>query len=456
LIKLSKPEFNGSIAFFDPDNYLLCGVDLHREQVGLRFAHFMGCNFSEQHVGNISSNMAQLLEKPIFLEKYEHFNHLFHEYIGYSEPVYLKKKKMGILTVAKLASGNREEDKRSIYNLLRLLLQSSLEIGSLKGFGKVEFKSQNPNFLAKNTFDDIKTKSLALREVIKKAKTLSRFDNPIILYGESGTGKELFANAIHNASPRANKPFVSLNCASLSQSLLESELFGYSGGAFTGAYERGKKGKIELAHNGTLFLDEIENLSMSAQAMLLRVLQENEFIKVGDEKITKVNIRIICATNHKMRDLCEEKAFRWDLYYRLAGIELALPPLRERKADIALLCRNYLDQATQKRGINKNLPPEALELLVHYHWPGNVRELYNILESAWILSPGDVINKRVVAELINYYGAKTSASREVKKAKLLETLASCNGNIKLAAKSLNISRATAYRWLSEYVKSDKF
>lgn len=304
------------------------------------------------------------------------------------------------------------------------------------------------DFIAKYGVADIQYKSSIMNELVQKITLISKSEQTILIFGESGVGKELFANFTHNESWRNNGPFVSVNCAALTQSLMESELFGYSEGAFTGAIKGGKKGKIELAHNGTLFLDEIGDLSPNAQAMLLRVLQEQELMRIGDEKIIKVNIRVICATNKNLKQLCESKQFRWDLYYRLAGFIIEIPPLRERREDINFLANCILADICYKYGDVKKLSPIALKMLENYSWPGNVRELSNFIESAYILTINNTISQETVQELIDVNNFVTDTmDKPLEKENLQEVLESVSGNVTLAAKKMNVSRATIYRWL---------
>ncbi|MBI5166542.1 MAG: sigma-54-dependent Fis family transcriptional regulator, partial [candidate division NC10 bacterium] len=232
--------------------------------------------------------------------------------------------------------------------------------------------------------------SPAMRQVLELVEQVAPSSATILLQGESGTGKELIANAIHLGSPRRDRTFIKVNCAALPETLLESELFGYEKGAFTGAAAR-KEGRFELAHGGTLFLDEVGDLSLATQAKLLRVLQEGEFERLGGTKTLKVDVRLVAATNTNLTQAVKEKRFRGDLYYRLNVITINLPPLRERQEDIPLLAQHFL--LTYSRKNNKAIDgfsQEAMDLLLEYPWPGNVRELENIIERAVVLTKGGV------------------------------------------------------------------
>ena len=214
----------------------------------------------------------------------------------------------------------------------------------------------------------------------------------VLIRGESGTGKEMVAHAIHYNSPRANKPFVKVSCAALPDSLIESELFGYEKGAFTGAEQR-KKGRFELAEGGTLFLDEIGDINLTTQVKLLRVLQEREFERLGSTETIKVNVRMIAATNKDMERAIAAGTFREDLYYRLNVFAIFVPPLRERKADLLLLVDHFLEKFSHehKKSI-KRISTPAIDMLMSYHWPGNVRELENTLERAVLMCDGQVVH----------------------------------------------------------------
>jgi transcriptional regulator of aroF, aroG, tyrA and aromatic amino acid transport len=243
-----------------------------------------------------------------------------------------------------------------------------------------------------NTFSDILGVSESLKKVLDLGKIVAKGESTVLIRGESGTGKELFARAIHMESFRSGKPFVPINCAALPESLLESELFGYAEGAFTGASKGGKTGLIEYAHNGTLFLDEIGELSPHLQVKLLRVLQEGQVRRIGNREEHPVNVRIIAATNRNLEEMMKTGAFREDLYYRLNVVPIIIPPLRQRKEDIPILVRHLIKKFNSR--LNKkveNISEEALKRLMDYHWPGNVRELENVLERALILTHEDTI-----------------------------------------------------------------
>ncbi|MDL0246370.1 sigma 54-interacting transcriptional regulator, partial [Clostridioides difficile] len=242
---------------------------------------------------------------------------------------------------------------------------------------KIRSDSVKRGYVAKYKFNNIIGNSSIIKDCIKKAKKMALTDNPILITGETGTGKEAFTQSIHNHSNRKNKPFVAINCASLPSELLESELFGYEDGSFTGAKKGGKKGLFELAHTGTIFLDEIGDMPHDLQVKLLRVLQEKEIRKIGGTSIIPIDVRILAATNKDLEKLIIENKFRMDLFYRISMFTLDLPPLRKRLEDIPLLLESFLKELPYK---NIKLDKSLLEALNSYTWMGNIRELRNCVE----------------------------------------------------------------------------
>lgn len=263
--------------------------------------------------------------------------------------------------------------------------------------------------VAKHTFSDIKGESPAAAACIQKARRIAGIDKPTLIIGESGTGKELYAQSIHNASDRARFPFVAMNCAAIPVTLLESELFGYDEGAFTGARRGGKEGLFQMAHRGTLFLDEIGELPMPIQAKLLRVLEEKEIMRIGSKELTRVDVRIIAATNRDLNVLVEEKAFRLDLYYRLNTLTINIPPLRERQTDIPLLVQEFL-RHEQKECVH--IDPSIRDFLTRYTWRGNIRELRNCVEYMVHMADG-FIGEQHLPDYIRSEYRRASAGREL-------------------------------------------
>lgn len=301
-----------------------------------------------------------------------------------------------------------------------------------------------------------------LRSTLSLAAKVAVTDSTILIQGESGAGKEVLAKAIHNASRRASKPLIKLNCASIPETLLESELFGYVDGAFTGARKGGSIGKFELAHTGTIFLDEIGDASLGLQTKLLRVLQEREFERVGGDKTIKVDIRVITATNRDLSKMVAEGTFRRDLYYRLNIVQICLPPLRERKDDILTLANHFLTLYSEQVGKELIISPEVNKIFLSYEWPGNVRELQNVLEHASIISSGPQIEKEHLPTYLNGIAKISRAANSIEDSKLKATvdqtekdlitnaLLASNNNRSEAIRTLGISRRGFYNKLRRY------
>lgn len=309
----------------------------------------------------------------------------------------------------------------------------------------------------KHSFDKIIGKSKPIQKAIELARKVTATDTTVLLTGETGTGKEVFAQAIHQESNRNKNNFVAINCSAFSKELLESEMFGHKAGAFTGA-NKDQKGLFEEANNGTIFLDEIGEMSLELQAKLLRVLETGEFIRVGENKPTKVNVRIIAATNRDLQSEIEQGHFRRDLFYRISVFQIELPPLRERVIDIEPLMMNFLQNFSIKT--NKKLfsvSKEYIEVLKLHHWKGNIRELKNVIERSVILSNDELAIESLPIELqSNLKGAKNGkilsafdlASAE--KIHIQKVLNYTNGNKTKTAELLNIALTTLYRKLAEY------
>lgn len=305
-------------------------------------------------------------------------------------------------------------------------------------------------------FESILGSSTLIHEAITLAKKVAPTDATVLLLGETGTGKEVFAQAIHNGSKRAGKPFMALNCSAFGKEILESEIFGHKAGAFTGAV-KDKKGLIEEATTGTLFLDEIGEMHIELQSKLLRVLETGEFIKVGDTKSTKVNVRIIAATNRDLQQEVKEGKFREDLFYRLNVFTIFLPALRDRKKDIPVLAQHFLKIFSQKSNTKiENTSKDFLEHLQQHDWKGNIRELKNIMERAVILAEGTELTiESLPIELqstnLNTQGTLSAFDlASVEKLHIQRVLNHTKGNKTETAKLLNIGLTTLYRKIEEY------
>ena len=322
---------------------------------------------------------------------------------------------------------------------------------------KVEFYEKELESLrsSKYTINNIVGKSERIVELKKMALKAAQTNSPVLLIGESGTGKELFAHAIHHASERRLHPFIRLNCAAIPKDLLEAELFGYEPGAFTGAGNKGKPGKFELAHHGTIFLDEISDLPLEMQPKLLRVLEEKETERLGGTRITRSNFRLIAATHENLENSIEHGKFRKDLYYRLNVIPVHIPPLRERKEDIPYIVINLIEILNKDLGTGvPKVSSEVLMIFEHYDWPGNIRELSNILERAIYAVESDTIEvrhlpfflQRMRLESIKPQHSQLRRLREeMEKEALLHAIRVSNDNKNKAARLLGIHRTALYK-----------
>lgn len=305
--------------------------------------------------------------------------------------------------------------------------------------------------VANLSFEDIIGNSPQLQKSVSLAKDFAQTDSAILIQGETGTGKELFAQSIHNDSNRHHGPFVALNCAALPEQILESELFGYVGGAFTGAIKKGKAGLFEIAHGGTLFLDEIAEMKYSTQGKLLRVLQEKKVMRLGSDRVTPVNVRIIAATNKSLKSMVNENKFRADLYYRLNVLQLKLYPLRSRIEDVSILAHYFLDKFCVKMNRKVSLSSHAKKELTKYNWPGNVRELQNIIERILATMKGAKMSTETIRQHLEdlhesdlHIKLINNEMDEIKQALIMS-----RGNHTEAAKILGVSRSTLWRKLKK-------
>ena len=315
---------------------------------------------------------------------------------------------------------------------------------------------------AKYSLNSIIGNSEGIQEAKMRVKIAAPSTSPILITGETGTGKELFAHAIHQESPRRDLPFIRVNCATIPFNLIESELFGYEEGAFTGAKKSGKPGKFELAHRGSIFLDEISELSVPAQAQLLRVLQEKEIDRIGGTSSIRVDVRVITATNRSLQDLVKQGKFRSDLLFRLDVFPINIPPLRERIIDIEPLSEHYIKQYNSENGTQiTGLSPEALAELYDYNWPGNVRELYNIIERSCIDTREGEISVENLLRFAERLGSldniKTYRGFDIEKARVEAEIATIHRALKKmhnnrtkAAELLGISRSALYYKMNQY------
>ncbi|MFE7064009.1 sigma-54 interaction domain-containing protein [Sutcliffiella sp. NPDC057660] len=310
----------------------------------------------------------------------------------------------------------------------------------------------------KYTLEDIIGKSKLIQTLKEKVKHIASSDVSVLIRGESGTGKELFAHSIHQLSNRSSMPFIKINCAAIPEHLLESELFGYEEGAFTGAKKGGKKGKFLLADGGTLFLDEIGDMSLPMQIKLLRALQEGEVEPIGAQKPVQVNVRVIAATNRPLEKMMEEKRFRDDLYYRIHVIPFHIPSLRERTEDIPMLVEHFIQKICKRTGRRiTSVTPDALSVLSRYRWPGNIRELENVIQAAVHLSTGDKLTLEALPDYLTASYSIPIGSKSLKetledaeKQAIIQTLENVHDDKLEAAKLLGISKSSLYEKIKKY------
>lgn len=328
-----------------------------------------------------------------------------------------------------------------------------------------ENRELREELVGKFRFDNIIGSSDALKSVLERVEKIAIRDTSVLITGESGTGKELIAQAIHYNSLRKEKKFIAINCGALPESILESELFGYKKGAFTGAAEN-RQGLLEAADGGTLFLDEVGNLPMNVQKTLLRFLQEQEFLRIGETTPTRVDVRIISATNSDLKATVKSGTFREDLYYRLNVVNIHLPPLRERPSDIALLAAHFITLQNKKFGTKiKGLRQDAMEAAASYEWPGNIRQLKNVIEACMAMESGDYVSLPVLAQFIDLHqdsdlpgnvdpdgdeGEYARALSRFEMDYLKGLLRKNRGNIDSAAREAGMNMATIYRKIKKY------
>jgi PAS domain S-box-containing protein len=429
---------------------------------------------NESRIININKTYCQYLG----VQKEDVLNKHVHELIKNSKlPEILKTKVTEIAVPHKLVQGQTHTDDKYV-----IVSRASVEDGDkvIAAVGQIKFsfhtmklandlknlddelnyyKTELARYIKDNfTFETIIGKSSSFQRVKETALKASRNDFTVLLTGETGTGKEVLANAIHYGSKRKNRPFIRVNCAAIPKELMESELFGYVDGAFTGAKQGGRKGKFELANHGTIFLDEIGEIPIYLQAKLLRALQEREIDALGSEKPTALDIRIIAATNKNLEEEVAAKRFRQDLYYRLNVINIIMPSLRERKEDIKLFINNHLKDLNKQYYTNCIITENAMRLLESYNWPGNIRELHNVISSLFNSVSGEVINENVLPYVFFQRGANPSGSKTdltqmveaYEKQLILQTLKDQDMSFSKAAKVLNIHRSTIYKKAEKY------
>lgn len=385
-------------------------------------------------------------------------------------PVLVNRKPVGVLGVDLDYKADRDYERATKFlSIIATMIAQAIKVDHLIEQDKQRLLDENihlkQELRERYDFSHIIGNSGPLRQVYEQVTQVARTNTTVLLRGESGAGKELIAHAIHYNSLRANKPFIKISCAALPETLIESELFGYEKGAFTGAQGR-KKGRFELAAGGTLFLDEIGDLNVSTQIKLLRVLQEREFERLGGTETIKVNVRLIAATNKNMEQAIANGEFREDLYYRLNVFTIFMPPLRERKSDVLLLADHFLEKYAREHGKSiKRISTPAIDMLASYHWPGNVRELENIIERAVLVCETNVIHGHHLPPTLQTAegsGTVTQLSLEgtvgaFERDIIMDALKTTRGNRKRAAKLLNTTeRIIGYKVRIHEIDCNRF
>jgi Nif-specific regulatory protein len=339
----------------------------------------------------------RMSKEPAFLHRMRRADVPRHELSFICVPILVQRSTVGTLAVDLKFKAERDyESSVKFFGIVSSMIAQALNVQRLVEEERRRLVDENTHLRQelreRYDFSNIIGTSGPTRQMYEQVAQVAQTNTTVLIRGESGTGKELIAHAIHYNSLRAKKPFVKVSCAALPDSLIESELFGYEKGAFTGAHAR-KKGRFELAEAGTLFLDEIGDINLNTQVKLLRVLQEREFERVGGTETVRVNVRVLCATNKDMEKAIADGTFREDLYYRLNVFTIFVPPLRDRKADLLLLADHFLEKFSREHGkVIKRISTPAIDMLMSYHWPGNVRELENALERSVLVCDGQVIH----------------------------------------------------------------
>lgn len=444
LQQLQKAQFLKTVLDYSTEGILQVGED-HKVQV---------CNQTAQQILDLKCEpvgkyIQELLGKNQLSQLCKDENSYYCEVVTY------KEKKLVVNKVPVRVKTSPVSHIISIQNITQV--QNTEKI--------IRKKLKNLGWVAKYTFPDIIGESAVIRSVIKRAKRYAQIDSDILIIGQSGTGKELLAQSIHSASSRSNGPFVAINCAAISETLMESELFGYVGGAFTGAQSGGKIGLFEQANNGTIFLDEIGEVPLNLQSKLLRVIQEREIMRLGDNKIIPINVRIIAATNRDLFQLSRENRFRLDLYYRLDGLRLTLPPINERGHDVGILAEHLLKEQMNKygsKGVSISLSEDARELLEHIRWHGNIRQLNNLCLRIVCNGCKNEVDANQIRLLLNSeekecdsitahpIANQTETKEPNEKLHIRDLLIYHSYNREKTAKELGISRSTLWRKMKQY------
>jgi transcriptional regulator of acetoin/glycerol metabolism len=444
------------IHYVDADGFILKSIgDRDTMEIAEKTLSLPGANRLEETAGTSSIALAVITKKPIQIAGAEHYAHVFHRWTCSAAPVL---NDAGEVICAISVAGRYEmihQHTLGMVSSAARAIENEIRIRSINAQLKNEIKVLSGKIKHRATyeFSDIIGVSKAIRESKTLALRAAEHNVRVVLEGESGTGKEMFAQAIHNKSARRNYPFVAVDCGAVPIELLESELFGYDGGAFTGAKREGKPGLFELADGGTIFFDEIGNMPNEMQQKLLRALQESVVVRVWGTKQIPVDLRVIAATNAKLEDRIVEGLFRSDLYYRLNVVHINMPALRERREDIPLIIDAFLSgmPSTKRKRVDKR----AMAVLTSCDWPGNIRQLQNAIEYAAIMCKNDTISVEDLPLELQKGQAIRLMARQERQPSLEQAMGeyarhvldASNGNISRAAKVLGVSRSTVYKFI---------
>lgn len=457
----SRDKYLG-FSLYDKNGYTLFAANSALKGRGV------GDDLSEEAVGTTSHTLCINLENPVYVLSPENYHPgLQKPKVTFSIPIHNSNGKIiAALTIPYFSEIKYTSEERSYFSsIMALLFMTAINIEQAyfinSSSRKIMVEKSPCDYFSHNKpkparlVDNIPGDSVGMLKAKEIAKKVASTPKSILLLGESGTGKEVFAKAIHEES-RPEGPFIAVNCAALPKSLLESELFGYEGGSFTGADKKGHIGKIEMANCGTLFLDEIGDMPLALQAVLLRVLEDKKIMRIGGTEYIDVDFRVVAATNRDLIEMIRDKKFREDLYYRIATFEIFLPPLRQRNRDILHLAKLLIKEECSKMKIRiPKLDEEVVRKIQQYEWPGNVRELKSAMEYALTMSVDgkitmDHLPRKMMDESLSANSVCCKPIEEIEKEAILKALAVTHNNVKNVAELLHMSRTTLYRKLKEY------
>jgi Nif-specific regulatory protein len=457
----------GTVTLLDPDTgdlYIEASIGLSAE--GRKARYKIGEGITGRVVQSVKPIVVpEVSREPLFLHRaFDGRRDGSQELSFICVPILLHRKPVGALGVDLLFDKGRDyEEETRLFSVVAAMIGQALAAHRLLEDERKKLLEENTTLRQelreRYDFSNIIGTSGPMRQVYEQIHQVARTNTTVLIRGESGTGKELIAHALHYNSTRAKKPFIRVNCAALPETLIESELFGYEKGAFTGAQAR-KRGRFELAEGGTLFLDEIGEINLATQVKLLRVLQEREYERVGGTETLKANVRLIAVTNKDLEASIAEKSFREDLYYRLNVFTLFTPPLRERKSDLLLLADHFVSKYSREHGKNiKRISTPAIDMLVSYHWPGNVRELENIIERSVLVCDGNAIHGHHLpptlqtaeaSETVTTTNSLTDSVAQFEKDLIVDALKTTRGNRAKAARLLRTTERIVTYKCSKY------